>query len=171
MTHGRTAPPATHHFPTSICLSEERRLEATCFFLGLFSLTPALLLLHEWATLPVMVIAGAALRSVYLLHRSSVEAVTLHISTWLMTVLSISITLMTPPFIRSEALAPYSPAIFSFSLSGLVIFPTFALISLLYGLRKQIMTQKQLLGICFSSVHTLTLMVLIAIICLQGWNL
>jgi hypothetical protein len=127
--------------------------------------------MHEWAILPVLVLAGAALRSVYLLHRSSVEAVTLHICTWLMTVLSISITLMFPPFRGSEALAPYSPAIFSFSLSGLVIFPSFALISLIYGLRKQIMTQKQLLGICFSSVHTLSLLVLIAIICIQGWNL
>lgn len=70
--------------------------DETCFYLGLFSLTPALLVFQSWAILPTLLIAALALRKVWLLHQRGVEAVTLNVATWLMLSLNLSLSLTLP---------------------------------------------------------------------------
>lgn len=171
MTHGGLAPATLTRLSANICLNQERRKEDTCFYLGLFSLTPALLLfLHTWATLPVLFLAGAALCAVLRLHRRRVEAVTLHFCAWLMIALNISSGLLFPPFNQSPSLAPFGAVISTTALFGLIAFLSFALLSLLYGLSKKIMTRKQIFGIGFSFLHALGLIVTFIVIAFEGWK-
>lgn len=130
--------------------------DETCFFLGLFSLTPALMVFQSWAYLPALMIAALALRKVWLLHKRKVEAVTLHVATWMMTMLILSLSLLFPPLSASEALSAYSGLIFTVALCSVVVFPLFALISLFYGMRDQTLTRKKIWGINFSFLHALS---------------
>lgn len=144
--------------------------DETCFYLGLFSLTPALLVFQAWAILPTLLIAALALRRVWLLHQRGVEAVTLNAATWLMLILNLNLSLLFPPFSTSEALGSYTSMIFSVALSSLVAFPLFALTSLFYGMRDQSLTRKKMWGISFSFVHAFCWVILIVALSIRGLN-
>lgn len=150
--------------------NRESLQDETCFYLGLFSLAPALLVFQSWAILPTLLIAALALRKVWLLHQRGVEAVTLNVATWLMLSLNLSLSLLFPPFSTSEALGSYTEMIFSVALISLVTFPLFALTSLFYGMRDESLSRKKIWGISFSFVHALCWVVLIAFLSVRGLN-
>lgn len=178
MNHITKLPPSQDHLdedflftsPRSTVTDDKARWvhEETSLYLGLFSLTPALLVFQSWGILPVFVIAALALRKVWLLHQHGVEAVTLHVATWTMTVLSMSLSLFFPPLRASDSLTPYAGMIFTVALCGLMIFPLFALISLFYGMRDQTLTRKKIWGISFSSLHALSWVLIIIFVSIQG---
>lgn len=150
--------------------NQESLRDETCFYLGLFSLTPTLLVFQSWAIIPTLVIATMALRKVWLLHQRGVEAVTLNVATWLMLSLNLNLSLLFPPFSSSEALGSYTGMIFSVALSSLVVFPLFALISLFYGMQDQSLSRRKIWGMSFSFVHALIWVVLIVFLSIQGLN-
>lgn len=150
--------------------NRESLQDETCFYLGLFSLTPALLVFQAWAILPTLLIAALALRRVWLLHQRGVEAVMLNVATWLMLSLTLNLSLLFPPFRSSEALGSYTGMIFSVALSSLVAFPLFALTSLFYGRRDESLARKKMWGIGFSFIHALIWVSLIVALSFQGLN-
>lgn len=150
--------------------SRDALQDETSFYLGLFSLTPSLMVLQAWALVPVVAIAAVALRRVWQLHKHGIEALTLHLATWLMTVLNMSLILLLPSFRNSEAISQYAGLIFTVALSSVVIFPMFALVSLVYGMWNQKLSRKKILGISFASIHTLIWVVIIFIMSSQHIN-
>lgn len=142
----------------------------TALYLGLFSLTPLLLVFNVWAVLPVAALIGAALWTAYKLHRDRIEAFTLHVSAWTMATWSISLLLMSPVFAGAEALIPFAGMIYSVALTGLLILPLFALVALRYGIRNQIMSAKQLVGMGAATLHALGWVAVFVTVGLTGFQ-
>lgn len=156
---------------SSLTESAPARLHSeTALYLGLFSLTPLLLVFSVWAVLPVAVLIGAALWAVYKLHRDRIEAFTLHISAWTMATLSISTLLMSPAFAGAEALIPFTGMIYSVALTSLLILPLFALVALRYGIRNQTLSAKQLVGMGAATLHALGWVAIFVTVGLTGFQ-
>jgi hypothetical protein len=129
--------------------------EETALYLGLFSLTPSLLVLQAWFALPVAALAGLALWTVHKLRREGVNALALHMSSWTLMILAASVTFLYPPFSESGALFVASGMVYSVVLPGVVIMPLFALLALLYGIRNPFISTKQMVGMSAAFLHAL----------------
>lgn len=135
---------------------QERLRAETALYLGLFSLTPLLLVFRLWASLPLTLIVGSALWTAYELRREGVKAFTLTVSAWVMVALSLSFLIASPVFAGTQPpLTPFAEMLSVVALSGLFILPLFALLALQYGVRSRIMTVKQLVGMGAATIHAL----------------
>lgn len=162
-----TLPPSD----TDLAANSRRRLRAeTAFYLGLFSLTPALLIFQLWAILPVTALVGAALWTVYKLHRDRIYPFTLLAASWALVAISLCFLLLASPLAESEMLRPVIGVIDSVGLFGLLIFPLFALLALLYGIRNEILSVRQLVGMGAAGLHVVGLIAVLVVLVMTEQN-
>lgn len=150
-----TGPDAESSYISGLILDPEQNRQATTsLYLGLFSISPVLLIFQAWAFIPALMLSGWALWTVWKLHQQGINAVMLQVATWAMVVLSVDAFFIYPDLnyqVRATAFEGtlFFPYITSVIVAGIFILPVFAVLAVIYGFKAKL----HIFGITAGVIH------------------